>query len=73
MKKYSYGDWLKAFNKYGFKILYAAYQRGYMSRRTDPDEYLKGQVIRCTKDGRQYVLIPAWNTTRYIVRIYLYQ
>lgn len=51
----------------GYKDGRTAYQRGYVSRKTN----IENQPV--LKSGRceLYVLLPNWNSTRYCIRQYL--
>lgn len=54
----------------GYTDAEVSYQRGYVSRKCNPDE----QIVReagGSKKGRLYVLLPSWISTRYCVRQYL--
>ena len=54
----------------GYRLADQQYQRGYVSRKviTDNQPVLTAGGAR---KGDKYVLLPAWNTSRFCVRQYL--
>lgn len=64
----TYADAIKA----GYKEADTKYQRGYISRRADPD----AQPVRVaggSRKGQLYVLLPCYRSTQYCIRQYLYK
>lgn len=53
----------------GYKDSRQSYQRGYVSRRVNPDN----QLVLISGRGEMYVLLPCWTSTQYCIRQYLYK
>lgn len=64
----TYADAIKA----GYKTADAKYQRGYISRLTDPGAQ-PVQTAGGNRKGQLYVLLPCYCSTQYCIRQYLYR
>jgi len=51
----------------GYKRTRSAYQRGYISRKTNIDE----QPVLSTKRGDLYVILPCYSSSQYSIRQYI--
>lgn len=64
----TYADAIKA----GYRKADTKYQRGYISRRADPDAQ-PVQVAGGNRKGQLYVLLPCYYSTQYCISQYLYR
>jgi hypothetical protein len=54
----------------GYKPVDQTYQRGYISRKIDPNNQVV-MVAGGNRKGDKYILLPCWHSTQYCIRQYI--